>query len=179
MRWIDFFSHLEHNFALDAHQPRESSPHGDRDDAHVLEMCLWAKAAKRQITVGVKSGDVFHVSPRAVGREWFSGLVGGEKGSGLVIPVTAVSWLEGDGVSPGDEIANPVTATLADVLTDMARRRATITIRTLQSDYVGVIANVGRDFCDVAGGPPSSSRAVRRFPVAAIVAVFQGSIAWG
>jgi hypothetical protein len=179
MRWTDLFSHLEHNFALDAHMPRESSFLDDANDVHFMEVCLRAKAAGGQITVGVTSGDVFHVWPRAVSSEWFSGLIGGNRGSGVVIPLTAVGWVEGSISPPGPKKPGFVQATVQDVLTDMARRRATVTIRTLHSDYVGVIVRVGNDFCDVAGQSTSSPGGVRRFSFAAIVAVFQGSTAWG
>ena len=129
--------------------------------------------------MGVVTGDVFHLWPRAISTEWFSGLAGGEKGSGIVIPVSAVSWVEGGPVSSRDETPSLVAATLRDVLTDMARRRAHVTVRTHHLDATGVMVSVGSDFCDLALHPAPHPSATRRFPFHAIVAIFQGAFAWG
>ena len=179
MRWTDFFSHLEHELALDAHPPRESALHRDNADAHVVDACARAKAAGKQVAVGVVTGDVFHVSPRAISADWFSGLVGGERGSGVVIPMSAVLWVEGDSVASRGEKAPLLQATLADVLTDMARRRTPVTLRTPHADVVGVITSVGPGFCDLLVHPERHSGTSRRFPFHAIVALFQGASTWG
>ena len=175
MRWIDFFSHLEHDFALDAQPPRESSQRTSTVDKDLLDVCARAKASGRHVAVGVVTGEVFHVSPRAVSREWFSGLVGGEHGSGVVIPAGAVVWVESDSITFPDKPAGLVSATLADVLTDIARRRALVTIRTAHGDAVGTIEGVGKGFCDLV----APAGMTRRFPVSAIVAIFQGTVTWG
>jgi hypothetical protein len=179
MRWTDFFSHLEHDFALDAHTPRESTHHLDNVDTHVLDVCARAKACGQGVTVGMVTGEVLHVAPRAVATEWFSGLLGGDKGSGVVIPVTAVLWVEGDTVATQGDKATLVRATLLDVLADMARRHAHVTLRTQHSDYPGVIMSVGPGFCDLLLHPTPHSGITRRFPFPAVVAIFQGATAWG
>ena len=179
MRWTDFFSHLEYDLALDVHPSRESAFHRDNADAHLVDACARAKAAGKQVAVGVVTGDVFHVSPRAISADWFSGLVGGERGSGVVIPMSAVLWVEGDSVASRSEKAPLVQATLSDVLTDMARRRTPVTLRTPHSDVVGVITSVGQGFCDLVVQPERHSGASRRFPFHAIVALFQGAATWG
>jgi len=179
MRWTDFFTHLEHDFALDAHSPRESGGDHDGVDADFLDICARAKVARRPVTVGLVTGEVFHVSPRAVSAEWFSGLVGGDRGAGVVIPVSAITWLESDAVSGGSQKTALVSATLREVLTDIARRQSSVTIRTLRCDYAGVIVRVGDGFCDVAGQPDSASGSSRRFPFKAIISVCQGSAVWG
>ena len=129
--------------------------------------------------MGLVTGDVFHVSPRAISMEWFSGLVGGEKGSGVVIPLGQVLWLEGDTVASRGEKATLVGATLSDVLTDMARRQAHVTLRTRHVDVQGVIVGVGPDFCDLLRHPATHSGTTRRFPLHAVVAIFQGTATWG
>ena len=179
MRWTDFFSHLEYDFALDAHPPGESLRHRENADSHLVDMCARAKAAGQEVAVGMVTGDVFHVSPRAVAVDWFSGLVGGEKGAGVVIPVASVLWVEGDTVAVRDETGSLVTATLSDVLVDMARRHTHVTLRTPHSDLVGVITSVGPGFCDLRLNPAPHSGTTRRFPFHAIVAIFQGAATWG
>ena len=179
MRWTDFFSHLEYDFALDAHSPGESARQRENADSHVLDICARAKASGQEVTVGVVTGDVFHMSPRAVSTDWLSGLVGGAKGAGVVIPLGAVLWVEGDTEPGRREKAPLVQATLSDVLTDMARRRTPVTLRTPHSDVVGVITSVGPSFCDLLVHPERHSGASRRFPFPAIVAIFQGTITWG
>jgi hypothetical protein len=179
MRWTDFFSHLEHDFALDAHPPRESATGHDSVDTHFLDVCARAKVAGQEVTVGMVTGEVFHVSPRAISTDWFSGLVGGDRGSGVVIPLSAVLWVEGDAMAYRGERSPVVTATLSDVLTDMARRNAHVTVRTPHSDAVGVITGVGNGFCDLVSRPTTHLGATRRFPFHAIVAIFQGTVTWG
>ena len=179
MRWTDFFSHLEYDLSLDAHPPRESLRHRENADSHLVDVCARAKAAGQEVAVGVVTGDVFHVSPRAVSREWFSGLVGGVRGSGVVIPMSAVLWVEGESVASRGEKAPLVQATLSDVLADMARRQSRATIRTPHSDVVGVITSVGPGFCDLLIRPASHSGTTRRVPFHAIVAVLQGAVTWG
>ena len=179
MRWTDFFSHLEHNFSLDAYPPHESVLDQPNPEAHLLDWCLAAKAERRPITVAVMTGDVFHVSPRAVGVDWFSGLVGGEHGSGMVIPLTAIVWIEGGDGSAPRHTGAPVAAPFRVVVADMARRRAVVMIRTATSDVAGVIVGVGEGFCDVAAGPTGPAGSIRRFPFRSIVAIFQGTGGWG
>ena len=179
MRWTDFFSHLEHDFALDADASDQSSHRTVQVDTDFLELCAQAKVSGRQVTVGMVTGDVFHVSPRAVATDWLSGVVGGEHGAGVVIPVGAVLWLESEGAPRDGQKTSVVAATLSDVLTDMARRRARVTLRTRHSDVVGVIVGVGKDFLEVAGEPATHAATTRRFPFHAVVAIFQGAIAWG
>ena len=179
MRWTDFFSHLEYDFALDAHPPRESALYRDKADTHVVDACARAKALGEEVAVEVVTGDVFHVAPRAVSTDWFSGLLGGERGSGVVIPLSAVLWVEGDSVASPGEKAPLVQAKLADVFTDMARRHSPVTLRTPHSDAVGVITSVGPDFCDLRLNPSPHSGTTRRFPFHAIVAIFQGAATWG
>lgn len=178
MRWTDFFSHLEHDFALDAEQPPEQAPHHATVDTHVVDVCARAKASSQEVTVGLVTGDVFHLSPRAISPDWFSGLLGGDKGSGVVIPLSAVLWVEGDSVASRGAKAPLVPATLSDVLTDMARRHAHVTLRTPHSDVAGVMVSVGPGFCDLLTHP-GPSPTTRRFPFHAIVAIFQGSATWG
>jgi hypothetical protein len=179
MRWTDFFSHLEHDFAIDAHPPRESASQHDSVDTHVLDVCARAKAAGQEVAVGMATGDVFHVAPRAIATGWFSGLVGGDRGSGVVIPLSAVLWVECDATTSGAERTAVVGATLSDVLTDMARRHAHVTVRTQHSDAAGVIGSVGDGFCDLVAHPTSHQGTARRFPFHAIVAIFQGATTWG
>ncbi len=179
MRWTDFFSHLEYDFALDSESSNQQSHHRVDVETDFLELCARAKAAGRQVTVGMVAGDVFHVLPRAVATDWLSGLVGDERGAGIVIPVGAVLWLECEGAPLDDQKTSPVVATLSDVLIDMARRRARVTLRTRHSDVVGVIVGVGKDFLDIAREPTTYPATTRRFPFHAVVAIFQGSIAWG
>ena len=179
MRWTDFFSHLEYDFSLDAHSSPESVRHRENADSHLVDVCARAKVAGQEVAVGVVTGDVFLVSPRAVSREWFSGLVGGEKGSGVVIPVASVLWVEADTLAARDETVSLVTATLSDVLADMARRHTRATVRTLHTDVMGVITSVGPGFCDLLIHPTSPSGTTRRVPFHAIVAIFQGAVTWG
>jgi hypothetical protein len=179
MRWTDFFSHLEYDFALDADSSNQSSHRTVHVDTDFLDLCARAKLSGCQVTVGMVTGEVLHVSPRAVATDWLSGLVGGEHGAGIVIPVWAVLWLESEGARRDGQKTSVVAATLSDVLIDMARRRARVTLRTMHSDVVGVIVGVGRDFLEVAGEPATHATTTRRFPLRAVVAIFQGSLAWG
>jgi hypothetical protein len=179
MRWTNLFSHLEDDFALDAHRPRDSSHRDSESDSHLLEACVRAKAAGERVTVGVATGDVFHVVPRAVSTGWFSGLVGGESGLGVVIPLGAIAWVEFPTGRASSGNTATVSATLSDVLRDIARRRAVVTVRTMHSDVVGVIASVGNGFFDVAGHNTTPLATTRRFPLTSIVAVLQGSATWG
>ena len=179
MRWTDFFNHLEHDFALDAQPAGEASLRRDNVDAHLVDVCARAKISGQKVTVGMVTGDVFHVSPRAVSIDWFSGLLGGEKGLGVVIPVSAVLWVEGSSLASRGEEPALVQATLADVLTDMARRRARVTLRTPRSDVAGMLASVGPGFCDLILHPTPHTSATRRFPFHSIVAIFQGAATWG
>jgi hypothetical protein len=179
MRWTDFFSHLEYDFALEAEPSQQSSDSPHNTETQCLDVCARAKAQGRHVTVALVTGDVFHVSPRAVGTDWVSGVVGGEQGAGVVIPLGAVVWIECDGVSSHGQKTSLVAATLSDVITDIARREARITLRTVQSDTAGVIVGVGKDFLDVASQPAGRSSVARRFPLHAVVAIFQGSVAWG
>lgn len=179
MRWTDFFSHLEHDFAQDADPPSGSARQGCRIDSNFVDVCARTKASGQAVTVGLVTGDVFHVSPRAVALDWFSGLVGGEKGAGVVIPVASVLWVESDTVGSRDEKLSLVAATLSEVLADMASRHAHITLRTPHSDVAGVIASVGPGFCDLLVNPAPHSGTTRRFPFHGIVAIFQGAATWG
>ncbi len=131
------------------------------------------------MTVGVVTGEVLHVSPRAVATEWFSGLVGNERGSGVVIPVAAVEWIEGGLSSSPPSSAPALSATFADVLADIARRSASVTIRTRRSDFAGCVVRVGDGYVDAVGSHSTHSTPSRRFSTASIVAVFQGAATWG
>jgi hypothetical protein len=87
--------------------------------------------------------------------------------------------MECDGVSSDGQKTSLVAATLSDVMTDIARREARITLRTVQSDIVGVIVGVGKDFLDVGSQPTGRASVARRFPLQAVAAIFQGSVTWG
>jgi hypothetical protein len=179
MRWTDFFSHLEHDFALDAQPTGPELVGVDDADSYVLEVCWRAKAAGGQVTVGAVTGDVLHVTPRAVSTEWFSGLLGGERGSGVVIPLASVEWLESSGAASRRAQTTVVQATLVDVLADIRRRSAPVTIRTRHSDFAGNIVGVGKDYVDAVGHHTIHPTLIRRFPFPSIVAVFQGFASWG
>lgn len=179
MRWTDFFNHLEHDFALDCHADRGMVAPHTSDDSHLLDVCARAKASGGEVTVGVVTGDVLHVFPRAVATQWFSGLVGGERGSGVVIPLAAVEWVEGRPTGSHQTPKPVLSATLADVLADIAKRSAPVTIQSRQSDFVGRVVSVGDDYVDVAGAHSTPPRPTRRFLMASIVAIFQGGAHWG
>jgi hypothetical protein len=176
MRWNDFFHHLEYDLALEVRPQPDGPLTRHHVDSHILDVCARAKASGHQVTVGVVTGEVFHVAPRAISTEWFSGLVGGDQGSGVVIPLLSVGWLESDSMTPDGEKSAVVGATLSDVLNDMVSRHAQVTIHTQHGDIAGVITSVGHEFCDVAG---TSATTARRVPFSSIVAVFQGSGTWG
>ena len=179
MRWTDFFSHLEYEFSVDADPARESTSATADADKDFLGMCARAKSAGHPVAAGLATGEVLHVAPRAVSTQWFSGLVGGERGAGVVIPLTALEWVDA-GVLPTQRERPALLPTgFTEVLTDMETRNALVTVRTRHCDVAGVIVGVGKDFCDVAGTPGVRRGGVRRLRLAAIVAIFQGSGAWG
>ena len=179
MRWTDFFSHLEYEFAVDADPARESPSATADADQDFLGMCARAKAAGHPVAAGLATGEVLHVSPRAVSAQWFSGLVGGERGAGVVIPLAALEWIDA-GVLPVQRERPALLPTgFSEVLTDMASREALVTIRTRHGDVAGVIVGVGSNFCDVTGISGARPGGVRRLRLSAIVAIFQGSGAWG
>ena len=179
MRWADFFSHLEYEFAVDADPTRTSLPAAPDTDQDVLTVCAQAKGAGQVVAVGLITGEVLHVSPRAVAGQWFSGLVGGERGAGVVIPLTGLEWIDAGGLPTQRERATVLPTRFVDVLSDMSARRALVTIRTRNSDVAGVIAGVGDGFCDVGAPGDARTQGLRRVSLPAIVAIFQGAGAWG
>lgn len=179
MRWSEFFSNLEYDFTQDDVSHPTGTAEDGAESSYLLDVCALAKATGGSLAVGLVTGDILHVSPRAVSTQWFSGLVGGEGGSGVVIPRWGLDWVD---VAAGERHRKkdpPLTVTLRDVVTDMASRAVSVTVRTRHGDWRGVIAQVGFDYCDVAGRHHHLGVTTRRFPYRAIVAVFQGSDTWG
>lgn len=179
MRWSELFRHLEEGFSSDRQEPGKAHRSGSVGGPQALSLCVAAKLSGRVVTVGLGSGDVLHVAPRAVGPDWFSGLVGGEKGSGVVIPFRGLEWLEDPSSGAPAPREQTARAQLGDVFSDLMNRGVHVVIRTAHGDSRGVLVEVGGDFIDVA---PSHSRAghpVRRFARHAIVAVFTGESRWG
>jgi len=179
MRWTELFRHLEEDFTSGAGEPLKTGDKGASEDSHLLLLCTRAKAIGAIVTVGITTGDVLHMSPRGCGSDWMSGLIGGDTGPGIVIPLASVVWLEGPAMLPG-EIATPGTkARWRDVLADMVHRRAAVTVRTSHGDTHGVISSVGVDYIEMAGGATGLAGTVRRIRLAAISFVLSGHAGWG
>jgi hypothetical protein len=152
---------------------------GRGEEPNALSLCSEVKASGGVVTVGLLGGRVLHVEPRAVGADWFSGLVGGEKGSGVVIRFAACEWLEGTPGAGGSRPGHTVRARLGDVFSDLVHRRAHVTVRTWHGDCRGVLVEVGSDFIDIQTSHGEPRRSVRRVPLHAIVAVLTGEGRWG
>jgi len=179
MRWSELFHYLEDGFLWDRREPESAHLADSAGDSSLLAVCSRAKASGGLVTVGLWCGEVIHVAPRAVGRDWFSGLVGGENGSGIVIPLHGCEWLEGSPSPRTADTPRQVSAHLGDVFSDLKNRRVVVTVRTTHGDCRGVMSVVGGDFVDLAPSDGHRDRPIRRIPHHAIVAVLTTAGRWG
>lgn len=179
MRWSDLFAHLESDFAHVIGSEERGGQEVSRSESHLLDAARQAKASRETLGVRLGTGEVLHVAPRAVARDWFSGLVGGENGSGVIIPSGSVEWLDQRPSSHRGDLQPFLAASLTDVLSDLGRRRVLVTVRLDHGDCQGVVVEVGGDFVDVAPMTVSGPSSGRRIPFSRVVIVLVGQRSWG
>ena len=166
MRWVDLFEYLESDNPL-VHPP--DPIHGGDDPRRVDQMMSVVSRARQEktaVTVGLRNSTTLHLTPRAVGRGWFSGIALGERGSALVIPQHAIDWIRSG--SGGDPREKPAGIDLCEVLVDFARRCVPLRCDLRGGPVSGVIEGVGADFFDLAPRPAAPSRGVTRIPIEAV-----------
>jgi len=141
------------------------------------------------VRVFLADGSVISVRPVTVGRDWFSADVVDDstRTSQCIIPIAAIasialtreqltSSLAGD-EADARRAPLPARLSLAFVLRDLCRRRATVELRTPTGVLRGTIDRVGRDHLDLAiheAGEPRRDASVsqsRIVPLAQVVLV--------
>ncbi len=178
MRWAELFRHIEESGFS---EPR-SVPSGENvpplDDT-LGELLLRAKSHKKPVTTSVGTGRVFHVLPRAVGGEWFSGLIGGDHQSGVIIPFSAIEWMESEVVSQPAVAPRQTRATFHDALTDVRQRSERVSVDTLHSRHDGTLETVGVDYVDLLPAVHQGAGLCRRIPLRSVISVTVGGPSWG
>lgn len=192
MRWDDLFTDLEAQF--DALQAAELAGEvADRTRRERARIRLVDRLrATRGATVTIRVGGGLALSGRVerVGPDWLllsdSAGEGASEGAGdgageIVLPATALRWIAGLSARADDPAVDGVVAARLDLsylLRGIARDRAVVTLTLTDGGQLsGTIDRVGSDHLDIAdhdpGEPrrPSSVRAIRTIPFAAIAAV--------
>lgn len=117
-----------------------------------------AEASSARVRCRVRSGDTVHLRLVTVGRDWMAGDLDGATGRDqAIIPFSAVDALL---LTPQQALLSlePVVErselgarlSIAFLLRDLCRRRATVRVRTMTGEVSGTIDRVGRDHFDLA-----------------------------
>jgi hypothetical protein len=178
MRWVELFRFLEESGVPELHSFSSGGNDPPLDDA-LLGLFLRAKSHKKPVTTTLVTGRVFHIWPRAVGRDWLSGLIGQDQQAGVVIPVSAIEWAESEVTSPMPPAAQPTRASFRDALADMVQRSQRVTVDTPHRRHDGVLASVGIDYVDLCPTTRDDSLFSRRLPLSAVVMITVGGPGWG
>jgi len=177
MRWSELFRHLEEDFSQGSSE--NTSSFFSATDSHLTHLCARAKECGEQVAVGVVTGEVVHLSPRGVGTDWVSGVVGGEGGTGVIIPAEAIDWVDASKAVWETAPGRMADASLVDVLQDLVHRSVAVTLRTPHLNSHGTIVWQGEDFVDCLTHAGEVSPTVRRIRRRSIVMVLVGVAAWG
>jgi len=178
MRWTELFRYLEESGVPKPHSSSLGGNSPPLDDA-LLGLFLRAKSHKKPVTTALVTGRVFHIWPRAVGRDWFSGLIGQDQQTGVIIPLSAIEWAESEVTNPMPPTAQPTRASFRDALADMVQRSQRVTVDTPHRRHDGVLSSVGIDYVDLCATARDDSRFSRRLPLSAVVMITVGGSGWG
>lgn len=195
MRWDNLFDDLESQLeqGLDA---EEADLAAQEERLRIARLSLRDRIValraqhRRSDDWGVKlqlaSGEIVAIRPVSVGKDWLSGDVrdGSSADRQCIVPLHAITSLMLDRSQLAESLLpvereEPLAARLAlpFALRDLARRRVTVDVRTMDGLAIGTIDRVARDHLDLAEhdrGEPRRERAVsgyRVIPLARILTV--------
>jgi hypothetical protein len=178
MRWSDLFDHLETESAQGQAALQKTSIDRHRATTTFLSCLTSAKKNRISVSVGLVSGDILTVTPRSVGREWFTGIIGREDGSALLVPLHAIDWISN--TAQASDTGGSVTAVgITEVLVDLARRRVPVVCECRGGIVRGVITAVGGDWFDLAPGDGGAGDRCRRVAIPGLVCLRYGNRSWG